>query len=287
MDHTWVLALAALAAVAAVYLVARNRRTSTAQVETSGTQPPKQDSAANKWLNERRRKLRAGFNILSKLRQEMQTDGLWRDVDERRYQLLSWNIDDYLDSAEKQPLPSFYAYGKLFQEGPFTSVAFNSSGWSLAWGVWMVDAHIEMLTLHALVRKALTDANLEHREWKERHLAELEKSIESAGFNRTSDGVPQYSLVNLVRRELDTTIILVNFEKTPFCAGLDEALDLVRVSGGLPDAGDYFKIDRNNVPSQDAIRSMMDAFTGAREGAWRKLTNEEKERIRARAAELN
>lgn len=228
-------------------------------------------SRARKWLDERTTKLHQEFAVLGALRDKLVPIGWWHTEDESRYRRVEKNVDDYLRSAEAQLEPSFYSYCQMYKEGPTILVPMHSGCWTLAWGgAQMVDAHVELLRLHAQVRLRLAQTGYECRDREERHLAELERCITRAGFNTGNPLVPQYLLANIARQV--SGLGLVNFQDSPFGTTLDEALNLVRLSDKLPEGGDYFR----------AKYRRLSAFSSAQLSPWRQLTDDEKSAVRAK-----
>lgn len=240
-------------------------------------QPAKKaDDDASKWLAGRKEKLSGKLAELKPLVQQLTTAGLWRPVDEARLQRVHAELQDYLSSMEADARQNLHAYQQLFHAGPYTTVPFAPGGWSISWGVWMVDAHLELLIRHASARLRVLSLEGEKKEREELFVAEIESKIAAAGFDTGNPYVPRYRIENLARQA--SRCRLVRFEVTPFGLTLDEALDRVQVADTLPDVTDFAEKMLYKKP-EEAVRIFQDYRTAV-DRSWRLLTAEEKTTVR-------
>lgn len=243
------------------------------------TSPPA--SKTQGWLRERRESLEGKLRELHLLRSELQSRNEWRDHDGKRLAVVEMEVEDFLAGASLQPEESYRAACVLHQEGPHTSVPPFMGCWVIYPWVKQIDAHLELLCLHARTRLQMPARPEEAIAGDDRYIAELEKCIRSAGLDDCDFPVPQYAIINAVRQI--TGKPLVSWTHKPMISGPAAAMKLIKVADALPDVLPFFPAP-SAAASPDAWRATMDAYTSAREAAWRHLTEDEERRVLARLA---
>jgi hypothetical protein len=231
------------------------------------------------WLTERKEKIQSGLAELEQLKDKLTANDCWYSLDETRLQKLKIEAADYVNSIYEDLAANFDSYIRLFQEGPFTKVAFLPGGWSMSWNVWTVDAHIELLTIKS--RTALALVVEPQNSAKQRFLDECERCIVEAGFDGTGE-FPRYRTENVIRKIVGTSFI--KFEAAPFGLSLEQALPLVRVAASLPD--DNADLWLNSAVTTEEIVSQWDAYRQVRSSCWRPLTEQESAQVREQVKQL-
>ena len=234
--------------------------------------PAKQSEVAAQWLAERKEKLHGKLAQLRCLVVKLTDDGAWTSQDQIRVAAVEAEVEDYLRSIASNPVACLYAYRQLFHSGPYTTVPFAPGGWSISWGVWMVDAHIELLIRHAAARVRLPSLQNESKERELLFLTEVESKLAAAGFDTGEPYVLRYRIENLAREI--TRSRLVRFENTPFGLNLVRTLDELRVADSLPDIGTLAEKMPSKKP-EEFVRLFQDYRTAV-DRSWRPLTADEK-----------
>lgn len=237
--------------------------------------PSKDEDAAAKWLSERKEKLHGKLAELFSLKAKLSSSGEWSAQDERRLNAVQAEVADYLSSMAASPVECLYAYRQLFHSGPYTTVPFAPGGWSVSWGVWMVDAHIELLIRHAATRVNLASLQDEKKEREQQFLVEIESKLVAAGFDTGEQYVKRYRIEH-VAREI-TRCRLVRFENSPFGLNFERTLDELRVADSLPDIGALADQMPSKKP-EEFVRLFQDYRTAV-DRSWRPLTADEKDSV--------
>lgn len=237
-----------------------------------GAVPARQEDAAAKWLSERKEKIHGKLAELSSLKAKLVSSGEWSAQDEHRLNAVQAEVADYLSSIAASPVECLYAYRQLFHSGPYTTVPFAPGGWSVSWGVWMVDAHIELLIRHAATRVRLDSLQDEKKEREQQFLVEVESKLVAAGFDTGEGYVKRYWIEHVARGI--TRCRLVRFENTPFGLNFERTLDELRVADSLPDIGALAEKMPSKKP-EEFMRLFQDYRTAV-DRSWRPLTAEEK-----------
>lgn len=263
---------------AAVLLLATTQRRRKFSLTAGGvTGTAAASRSARSWLKERSQKLNALLADLHALKTKLASKSLWRPEDEARLIKVEEECQDYLESAATKLSENFRNYCQLFQEGPLTTVPESPGSWSMPWYVWMVDAHLELLTILARSRLQLSEATDESTaERLKSFITEVETAIDKAGFNRGDTRLfPRFRMENIVRQA--TGMPLVLFPETPFGLSAEEAVNLVRVAARLPDIRAYINIQM----PVDQIQESVERYGHDKDGAWRNLTEGERAAVLA------
>lgn len=288
MELSLILALggAAFCVAAASVLLLSRRKTKSgnprALVGESKADRASEVDQAQAWIAERRTKLEGKLVELKALVVQLEKAGLWTEQDKQRLGKVEAEVADYLKSANERPEENLYGYRQLFHSGPYTTVPFTIGGWSISWGVWMTDAHLELLIRHGTSRLKLNALDGDKLEDERRFVAEVESKIDAAGFNG-SDYFPRFRMENIARDVCCSR--LVRFERSPFGLTVAEAVEHLRVADSLPDIGAM----TDSMPSRgkaDFMRLFQDYRT-ALDRSWRELTAEEKSTVLAALAKVD
>ncbi len=283
MNLSLILALsgaASLAAIAALFLIRRNSKSRAVTGNKPCQEAASPVSPACQWIAERRLKLEGKLAELQALVEQLQTSGQWTPEDERRLQKVRAEVEDYLSAVSASAEENLYSYRQLFHSGPYTTVPFTNGGWSISWGVWMADAHIELLLRHATTRMKIAALDGEKQEYEKRFLAEVENRILQAGFDECPY-FPRYKMENVARTVCRSR--LTRFEETPFGLTAERAVDQLRVADSLPDIGEMSDQMPARQP-EDYVRLFNDYRT-AMDRSWRVLTLGEKSSVLAAMTE--
>jgi hypothetical protein len=271
-----IVAVAVLMGLAGLFLF---RKRSVASLKKQAEPTPEvqpEENEAQKWIAERREKLEGKLAELQVLVGQLRERGNWGQSDEVRLFKVQSEVVDYLEAMGARPDENLYGYRRLFHSGPYTTVPFNASGWSISWGVWMVDAHIELLIKQATARLKIPALDGEKQEYEKRFLAEVDSKIDAAGFNK-AEYFPRFQMENIARDVSRSR--LVRFENTPFGLTPEEAVNELRVADSLPDIGEL--VDQMpGTKTEDFTRMFFDYRTAVNR-SWRELTDKEKAEVLA------
>lgn len=260
--------------LAAVFYLATRGRSSASKAAAASPQLAKEQvkpDAAAVWIAERRSKLEGKLAELQTLQAQLQAAGQWRAEDEERLSRVKAEVADYLSAITNRPEENLHSYRELFHSGPYTTVPFTTGGWSISWGVWMVDAHLELLIRHAASSLKLNTLSGEKLTEEKRFLDEVESKIAAAGFG----GEPyfrRFQMENVARTVCRCR--LVRFERSPFGLTPEQAVDELRAADSLPDIGEM--TERMQGHNKEDFARLFQDYRTAMDRSWRELSGAEK-----------